>query len=46
MPEYENTGYGRPWDGTCANVPKMNVKTIIVITGWMIAQATPINDCL
>ena len=42
----ENTGYGRPADGSSANFPKMSVNTTIVRSGWSTAQAIPISDCL
>ena len=42
----ENTGYGRPCDGSWANFPKMSVNTTIVRSGCSTAHAIPISDCL
>jgi hypothetical protein len=44
--EYTKIGYGTPFDGKFANLPKTNVKTTIVRNGCRIAQETPMDVCL
>ena len=45
-PANEKRGYGSPSEPTLASRPKKIVKTIIVITGWSTAHATPSAVCL
>jgi hypothetical protein len=45
-PVYTKIGYGTPSEGILTSSPKKTVNTTIVINGWNIAHATPINVCL
>jgi hypothetical protein len=38
--------YGTPSEGIPANLLKKNVKTIIIVSGWITAHKTPSAVCL
>src|SRR5258705_8972819 len=44
--ENENSGYGKPSDGTCARRPRNTANTAIVSTGCRTAHAAPSVVCL